>query len=80
MKKTEVASAFYLRGKNNFNLQDVFQWFVASAFYLRGKNNGAVYGRLLPAVASAFYLRGKNNNIPYHLQLNLDRNKFMSIT
>ena len=53
---------------------------VASAFYLRGTNNYLIRLMSLSVVASAFYLRGKNNNIPNHLQLNLDRNKFMSIT
>ena len=53
---------------------------VASAFYLRGTNNINSVEKSKLKVASAFYLRGTNNNIPYHLQLNLDRNKFMSIT
>ena len=39
LSKFAVASAFFLKGKNNSNTPDFIEFVVASAFFLKGKNN-----------------------------------------
>ena len=56
-----VASAFFLKGKNNDGSLCLFDFFVASAFFLKGKNNALPIIYNIFGVASAFFLKGKNN-------------------